>query len=431
MQFCEFYPGHLLGKLKQEIDVFYDSQFKSRLLQALDSSELTLAEFWYLVKDLLATEKKPDNAQLILGFKPTPDQFQSAVRAGLKFDTTSNSIVMQGNAIDVYTTSVYQQVVKRYSEQPPHDPILALLNLPFDTYTTAAQREAVRLTLVSKPDATVIVNLPTGCGKTLITETLTAFSRSDELTVVVIPTTALALDQAKRMKKSITRMGYQPCAEYAWRGELSKDAKAQIKADILSGKQRVLFVSPESMVSGILPTLFKAVEAKILKNVVFDEAHLIDTWGDDFRPEFQKLGALLQALKKKGGCFRKVFLSATFTDQSLVTIKALFGDPQTTPTLINGAFLRPEPICIKQEVSRENYIHTVVEKVLRSPKPLIVYASTKQECNDIYQQLWDKGVRRVRLFTGDTVDSQRLEAIDKWDADHLDIIVATSAFGVG
>lgn len=431
MLFCEFCPSHLLGKLKQEIDVFDDSQFKSRLLQALDSSDLTLAEFWYLVKDLLATEKNPEYAQLILGFKPTSEQFQLAVETGLKFDATSNAIVMQSNAVDVYAKSVYQQVIKRYSEQPPHDPILAQLNLPFDTYTTPAQREAVRLTLVSKPDATVIVNLPTGCGKTLITETLTAFSRSDELTVVVIPTTALALDQAKRMRKSITRMGYQPCTEYAWRGELSKDAKAQIKADILSGKQRVLFVSPESMVSGILPTLFKAAEAKILKNIVFDEAHLIDTWGDDFRPDFQKLGALLQALKKKGGCFRKVFLSATFTDQSLVTIKALFGDPQTTPTLINGAFLRPEPICIKQEVSRENYIQTVVDKVLSSPKPLLVYASTKTECDDIYQELSEKGVNRVRLFTGDTEDTERSEIIEQWDANNLDIIVATTAFGVG
>ncbi|MCG3865143.1 ATP-dependent DNA helicase RecQ [Photobacterium sp. Ph5] len=355
----------------------------------------------------------------------------AGISAGLKFDPISDSVALEPGAVDAYADPIYKQVIKRYSEQPPHDPVLERLNLPFDTYTTPAQREAVRLTLASKPDATVIVNLPTGCGKTLITETLTAFSRSDELTVVVIPTTALALDQAKRMRKSITRMGYQPCTEYAWRGELSKDAKAQIKADILSGKQRVLFVSPESMVSGILPTLFKAVEAKILKNIVFDEAHLIDTWGDDFRPDFQKLGALLQALKKKGGCFRKVFLSATFTDQSLVTIKALFGDPQTTPTLINGAFLRPEPICIKQEVSRENYIQTVVDKVLSSPKPLLVYASTKTECDDIYQELSEKGVNRVRLFTGDTEDTERSEIIEQWDANNLDIIVATTAFGVG
>ncbi|WP_269130328.1 MULTISPECIES: protein DpdF [unclassified Photobacterium] len=421
----------MLENLKSEVEFFFDSQFKSRFIQALDSPELTLTEFWYLTKDLLATEDDLDSARLRLGKRPTKEELAAGISAGLKFDPISDSVALEPGAVDAYADPIYKQVIKRYSEQPPHDPVLERLNLPFDTYTTPAQREAVRLTLASKPDATVIVNLPTGCGKTLITETLTAFSRSDELTVVVIPTTALALDQAKRMRKSITRMGYQPCTEYAWRGELSKDAKAQIKADILSGKQRVLFVSPESMVSGILPTLFKAVEAKILKNIVFDEAHLIDTWGDDFRPDFQKLGALLQALKKKGGCFRKVFLSATFTDQSLVTIKALFGDPQTTPTLINGAFLRPEPICIKQEVSRENYIQTVVDKVLSSPKPLLVYASTKTECDDIYQELSEKGVNRVRLFTGDTEDTERSEIIEQWDANNLDIIVATTAFGVG
>lgn len=431
MKFSGFYPSHMLEKLKTEVEFFYDSQFKARFLNALDSQDLTLTEFWYLTKDLLSTEKDLSGARLRLGKRPTQEEFASGVSVGLKFDSISDSVVLEEGAINQYVDPVYKQVVKRYSEQPLHDPVLAKLNLPFKTYTTPAQREAVRLTLVSKPDATVIVNLPTGCGKTLVTETLTGFSRADELTIVVIPTTALALDQAKRMKASISRMGYQPCAEYAWRGELSKDTKAQIKSDILSGKQRVLFVSPESMVSGILPTLFKAAESNILKNIVFDEAHLIDTWGDDFRPEFQKLGALLEALKKKGGCFRKVFLSATFTDQSLVTIRALFGDEKIKPTLINGAFLRPEPICLKQMVPTEDYIQTVVEKVLASPKPLIVYASTKQECADIYQQLSEKGVDRVRLFTGDTGDSQRSEIIEKWDANNLDIIVATTAFGVG
>ncbi len=421
----------MLEELKSEVEFFFDSQFKNRFIQALDSPELTLTEFWYLTKDLLATEEDLDSARLRLGKRPTQEEFAAGVSVGLKFDSICDSVALEPGAIDAYADPVYKQVVKRYSEQPPHDPVLDKLNLPFDTYTTPAQREAVRLTLASKPDATVIVNLPTGCGKTLVTETLTGLSRADELTIVVIPTTALALDQAKRMKASISRMGYQPCAEYAWRGELSKDTKAQIKSDILSGKQRVLFVSPESMVSGILPTLYKVAESKILKNVVFDEAHLIDTWGDDFRPEFQKLGALLEALKKKGGCFRKVFLSATFTDQSLATIRALFGDAHTQPTLINGAFLRPEPICLKQIVKKEDYISVVVKKVIGSPKPLLVYASTKTECDDIYQELSEKGVNRVRLFTSDTEDTERSKIIEQWDANNLDIIVATTAFGVG
>lgn len=431
MKFRDFYPTYMLEKLKSEVEFFFDSQFKSRFLQALDSQELTLVEFWYLTKDLLATENDLSSARLRLGKRPTQEEFASGVKIGLKFDPVSDSVFVEPGVVNEYIDPVYKQVVKRYSEQPPHDPVLAKLNLPFKTYTSHAQREAVRLTLASKLDATVIVNLPTGCGKTLVTETLTGFTRADELTIVVIPTTALALDQAKRMKKSIARMGYQPCAEYAWRGELNDDTKAQIKSDILSGKQRVLFVSPESMVSGILPILFKAAESKILKNVVFDEAHLIDTWGDDFRPEFQKLGALLEALKKKGGCFRKVFLSATFTDQSLVTIRALFGDTHIKPTMINGAFLRPEPISLKQMVEEKDYISIVVDKVLSSPKPLIVYASTKTECVDIYQELSKKGVNRVRLFTGDTEDTERSEIIELWDANNLDIIVATTAFGVG
>lgn len=431
MYFWDFYPLDKKPELIRNIVVFNETQFKSRLVSALDSPNFSLNEFWYLVKDLLAGDNKGNESSLFLGIRPTSEQFKIALKCGLKFDAASMSVVLGLGALSKYIKPVYALNKKRYSVEPAHDPILKNLNLPYSTYTCQAQQEAVRTALSSESGATIIINLPTGCGKTLVTEALTAFSKTDELSVVVVPTTALALDQARRMISFVKNIGLPTASEYAWRGDLKQDVKARIKADILSGKQRVLFVSPESMVGGLLPTLFKITKSQKLKNVIFDEAHLIDTWGESFRPEFQKVGAFLNSLRQMGGVFRTVFLSATFSEQTLTTINTLFGQPGKHPVLVNGAFLRPELITQKTKVTEDTYFDDIIGKVLSSPKPLIVYAATKADCADLYNRLTALEIARLRLFTGDTNDDERNRVIRDWSENDVDIVVATSAFGVG
>lgn len=431
MHFWDFYPLDKKPELLRNIEVFNETQFKSRLVSALDSPNFSLNEFWYLVKDLLAGDNKGNESSLFLGIRPTPEQFKIALKCGLKFDAALISVVLDHGALSKYIKPVYALIKKRYSVEPAHDPILKNLNLPYSTYTSHVQQEAVRTALSSKTDATVIVNLPTGCGKTLVTEALMAFSKTDELNIVVVPTTALALDQARRMKTFIQNMGFSAASEYAWRGDLKLEVKARIKTDILSGQQRVLFVSPESMVGSLLPTLFKITKSQKLKNVIFDEAHLIDTWGESFRPEFQKVGAFLNSLRRMGGVFRTVFLSATFSEQALTTINTLFGQPEKHPVLVNGAFLRPELIPRKTKVTEDTYFDDIIDKVLSSPKPLILYGATKADCTDLYNRLTALEIARFRLFTGDTNDDERNRVIRDWNENDVDIIVATSAFGVG
>ena len=431
MRFWEFYPLEDKSELVSNIEVFNDTQFKIRLLRALDSSDLSLNEFWYLVKDLLASDNQCNVSSIFLGVRPTLEQFKIALKCGLEFDAASASIVLNHQTLSAYVRPVYALKKKRYTEEPAHDPILKNLNLLYSTYTSQAQQEAVRTALSSEPGTTVIVNLPTGCGKTLVTETLTAFSRTDELSVVVVPTTALALDQARRMASFVKNMGFPTASEYAWRGDLKPDVKSRIKADIFSGQQRVLFVSPESMVGGLLPTLFKVAKSRKLNNVIFDEAHLIDTWGESFRPEFQKVGALLNSLRQVGGVFRTVFLSATFSEQTIKTINTLFTQPEKPLVLVNGAFLRPELITRKREVAEGTYYDEVIGRVLSSPKPLIVYCAKKADCEDLCGRLTELDIARVRLFTGDTDDDERNHIISDWSENDVDVVVATSAFGVG
>ena len=60
------------------------------------------------------------------------------------------------------------------------------------------------------------------------------------------------------------------------------------------GSQRLLYTSPEALVTGLAPALLACADAGMLQQVVRDEAHLVDQWGTDFRPEFQTMPGLIR-----------------------------------------------------------------------------------------------------------------------------------------
>ena len=65
------------------------------------------------------------------------------------------------------------------------------------------------------------------------------------------------------------------------------------------------------------------------------------------------------------------------------------------------------------------------------PRPIIIYVSKRDDAKEWKKKLIEKGYRSVEIFSGSTVDSERERIIRQWNHDEIDIIVATSAFGMG
>lgn len=313
-----------------------------------------------------------------------------------------------------------------YGEPLPGDPFLH----PFANwrhYRCAGQREAVRAVMMAPAGSTLVVNLPTGAGKSLC-EYVPALTDPAGLSVVVVPTTALAIDQDRALAPYLPH----PTAYYGGRDASHEERNKGIRERIRAGHQRIVFTSPESLVQSLAGPLYTAATHGTIRLLAIDEAHIVDQWGDDFRSEFQELAGLRQdLLRQPGKPFKTVLLTGTMTESCLDTLETLFGRPGPCAVL-SAVQLRPEPSywvapCPDEAIRQER----VFQAVRHLPRPLILYVSKVADAQTWLDRLHLAGFLRAATVTGATRPSERSEIVRLWQDDNLDLVVATSAFGLG
>ncbi len=301
-------------------------------------------------------------------------------------------------------------------------------------YSCPGQREAIRAAFLMRPGDTLIVNLPTGSGKSLVGHAPALVNRQDgALTLFVVPTVALAIDQARQMGTYLKRNNSR-LWPLAWHGGTSPEERAEIRQRLQSGTQRILFTSPEAVTTSLLRTVVETAQAGMLRYLVIDEAHLVAQWGDEFRPAFQALAGLRNGLLRQAphGGFRTLLLSATFTAETVEILADLFGPPEHVQA-VSAVHLRPEPqYWFHHASSKKEKRERVLEALRYAPRPFILYVTRRQDAREWLSTLRDEvGLRRIACFEGETGQSDRQKIIEDWVCNRLDGIVATSAFGVG
>ncbi len=309
----------------------------------------------------------------------------------------------------------------------------------FKLYSSPGQREAIRAAFLIPPGDTLIVNLPTGSGKSLVGQApALVHGQEGHLTLFVVPTVALAIDQERQMTTYFrTFATNNETWPLAWYGGSSKEDRSEIRRRMRDGTQRILFTSPEALATSLLRTVFEVASAGMLRYLVIDEAHLITQWGDEFRPAFQALAGLRNSLlrtvkEKEIDPFRTLLLSATFTPETTDTLANLFGPPSCVQ-MIAAVHLRPEPqYWFSGAISTVEKQVQVLEALRHAPRPFILYVTKREDALTWHNILTSQaGYQRVERFDGSTSDSKRKKIITSWIGNELDGIVATSAFGVG
>jgi ATP-dependent DNA helicase RecQ len=336
---------------------------------------------------------------------------------------------LEGGTIGVNPTAALYEAGPRRPEQPvPGDPMLR--HLGWETYHADAQREAVRTVTSAPPGSTVIVNLPTGAGKSACALLPALLARSTEaadvlgVTPIIVPTVALQRDLEARAGAVVSHAtAYRPEQKSA------EDIAARTRA----GVQGPVFLSPESLVGSFAEPLRSAARHGTLRAFVVDEAHMITAWGDDFRPAFQQIAALRRELLSScpGRPFTTVLMSATLTPYSLDALYDLFGAPGPVHH-VHAVRLRPEPSFWMHKAADDTARRAAVLDAIRHlPRPLILYTTKRADAEAWYRQVRADGIARSALMHGGSSEEDRDNLLARWGRDEVDLVVATSAFGLG
>jgi ATP-dependent DNA helicase RecQ len=253
--------------------------------------------------------------------------------------------------------------------------------------------------------------------------------------VVIVPTTALALDHERTLAK-------YPGLEKS--RSLTSENGATERQDILNAFRRgeipVLLLSPEMAMGAARSSLAEMALSRTnkalnlgghLTAVFVDEAHIIESWGRTFRPDFQRLPALVSELRSNNANLRVVLLSATLTSAARKELRRAYAADNFLE--ISACAPRYEfDIVVHRVSSEEERDALTLEAVDDAPRPAILYTSKVAHAEDMYRKLRARGYGRVALFTGEIEDpKERRRIVSAWARNELDLIVATSAFGMG
>ncbi len=306
------------------------------------------------------------------------------------------------------------------------DPLIYSLT-GYSHFKSMDQKMAVYGALNAPDGYTVLVSLPTGGGKSLVTQTISY--QKDGLTIVVVPTVSLAIDQ-ERVTKKVIQSNARENEIFSYSSGV--DAGPIFEA-IKDHKAKLLFISPEALLEnqGFSQAIKKANKNRYLKNIVIDEAHIVVDWGASFRVDYQCLESWRNMLLLSNPSLRTILLSATFEDRCVEILKNFFE--------VNGKWieircdaLRHEPrYCVIRAKSYKEKQRDLLELVRKLPHPMIIYVARPAEAIKIKSMLSQNGINNTRTFTGLTGSTRRRKLIEAWVNDDYEIMIATSAFGVG
>jgi len=270
------------------------------------------------------------------------------------------------------------------------------------------QEQAIRAGLEQRDS---VVVMPTGGGKSLCYQVPPALAERTD--IVISPLISLMKDQVDGLRAC----GYPAAALYSG---MDATAVRETERAIAAGQYRLVFVAPERLLT---PRFLQLVARLDVRAFAVDEAHCISHWGHDFRPEYRQLAALRARFPRAS--IHAYTATATERVRQDIADQLRLKDP----AVLVGVFDRPNLIYrVVPRVDTETQVRDALRR--HAGQAAIVYCISRKDAETIAASLRQQGVRAAHYHAGMEPDDRR-HTQDAFAAEHLDVVAATVAFGMG
>ncbi|MCU1605249.1 MAG: recQ, partial [Modestobacter sp.] len=280
----------------------------------------------------------------------------------------------------------------------------------------SGQEEAMQAVVAGRDTLAV---LPSGAGKSAVYTV--AGVLLDGPVLIVSPLIALQRDQVQRLEEvGAERVGPPALLN----SNLSAQEHQAVLAGLGDGTVRFCFLAPEQLAK---PEVVEAIRTAAPALFVVDEAHCVSAWGHDFRPDYLRLGGVIEQLG------HPPVLALTATAAPPVRAEIVERLEMHDSAVVVAGFDRPE---IRLEVEHHADAHgkrtAVLDRATAETERGvgIVYSATRKGTEDLADGLTERGLR-ARAYHAGLPRGEREEVQQAFMDDELDVVVATTAFGMG
>lgn len=271
-------------------------------------------------------------------------------------------------------------------------------------------QEEVITAIAGGADALVV--MPTGGGKSLCYQLPALLLEGT--TVVVSPLIALMKDQVDALER-------RGISATLINSTLSPGEQQERIRALARGEFKLVYIAPERFRSR---SFLEALGQSTIALFAVDEAHCLSMWGHDFRPDYFRLGQVLETLGRP----QVAAFTATATPEvrrDILTHLAL-----REPREFVAGFARPNLKLLISHVANEAEKYARLNALIAEHKTGIVYCSTRKRVEAVAETLQLANISSI-LYHGGMNDDEREKAQNEFMQGRRDIVVATNAFGMG
>ena len=291
----------------------------------------------------------------------------------------------------------------------------------------------------------IFVTAPTGAGKSLLFQLPAIYlaEKYNLVTLVITPLIGLMEDQIKELKA----IGYD--AARTINSDISPIIKQEILDDLANSKVHILYLSPESLLSK--SDIEQLIGTRKIGMVVIDEAHIVTTWGKQFRPDYWFLGDHIQKIRTaQDKKYNQSFVLATFTATAIYGGKEdMYGETKISLHMFDPitylGYLKRDNIEIdiseiQKVTNKEEYeinkfddlIDYVIKPNLARSQKILIYFPTVSLISRFNNYCFSKNLGQyISIYHGQLTAEMKKENFEEFKNGNKKVMVATKAFGMG